>query len=358
MKIGIDIRSTLKKTKTGIGRYTIDLISALGEIDTTNQYALYSKKKVLDFKRRLPKLPATNFSHCIDYFNKGPGNLLSDVRVFHTSSYDLEKPKTSSLVVTIHDVIHKAYPEGHTPRTVEEIDRKLKDILPKADSLVADCHNTKSDLIKFYGVSESKITVIYPGVKPFVKGQYKDRTSDIILFVGTLEPRKNIDGVIKAFTLIKEKYRIPHKLYIVGMKGWSFEKIFEAFERSKFKKDIIIKGYVSDEELSGLYNKAQVFVYPSFYEGFGLPIIEAFSAGVPVVTSKSSSCGEIAGDSALLVDPYDHEQIGEALYCIIQDKALRENMAKKGFKRAKEFTWKKTAKEFVRLFTEIAGNSL
>tara|TARA_Y100000031_G_C8131825_1_gene343318 strand:- start:483 stop:911 length:429 start_codon:yes stop_codon:yes gene_type:complete len=142
------------------------------------------------------------------------------------------------------------------------------------------------------------------------------------------------------------------------MKGWSFEKIFEAFERSKFKKDIIIKGYVSDEELSGLYNKAQVFVYPSFYEGFGLPIIEAFSAGVPVVTSKSSSCGEIAGDSALLVDPYDHEQIGEALYCIIQDKALRENMAKKGFKRAKEFTWKKTAKEFVRLFTEIAGNSL
>jgi len=136
------------------------------------------------------------------------------------------------------------------------------------------------------------------------------------------------------------------------MKGWMFEDIFKSYEDSEFKNDIIFKGYVTDEELRELYKKALLFVYPSFYEGFGLPIIEAFSYGVPVVTSKTSSCGEIADASALLVDPSNYKEIGEAILKLIEDKDLRGELAERGINRSRQFTWRKAANEVVRLFSQ------
>ena len=358
MKIGIDIRSTLKKT-TGIGRYTLNLINAIAKVDRSNEYYLYSRKKILDFKRRLPVLPGGNFFHCADYFGRGPGRALPKVDLFHTSSYDLQKPERAKFFVTIHDVIVKAYPYGHTEHTIEEIDRNLRDVLDKADGLIADSYNTKSDLMKFYKVPDSKISVIYPGVSSLFSELKPERANrgvdskedDFILFVGTLEPRKNIEGLIKAFDWIKEHSGITHKLYIVGMKGWMFENIFKAYEGSKFKKDIVFKGYIEEAYLKRLYQEASVFVYPSFYEGFGFPIIEAFSSGVPVVTSKTSSCGEIAGNCALLIDPADFREIADAILKLISDENLKRSLVEKGINRAKEFTWAKTAEGFVRLFT-------
>ncbi|MBU1147600.1 MAG: glycosyltransferase family 4 protein [Candidatus Omnitrophica bacterium] len=343
MQIGIDIRSTLKK-KTGIGKYTLNLINALARVDSENNYYLYSRKKFLDFKRRLPRLPGANFSHC---------RVLRDLDVFHTSSYDLEKPKKAKYIVTIHDVIIKAYPHGHNEQTIKEVDEKLKRVLAEADVLVADSYNTKADLVKFYQVDEKRISVIYPGVNT-PNSELRTPNSDIqkyILFVGTLEPRKNVEGVIKAFDWLKKEYGIKHKLYIVGMKGWMFENIFKAYENSEFKKDIVFKGYVQDTELSDLYRNASVFVYPSFYEGFGFPIIEAFSVGTPVVTSRTSSCGEIGKDSALLVDPANYKDIGERILKIINSEDLQKELAKRGIDRAKEFSWDRTAKEFLKLIT-------
>ena len=148
MKIGIDIRSTLKKT-TGIGKYTIDLINALARIDLENTYYLYSRKKIFDFKKTLPKLPGVNFSHSIDSFKKGPGKILPDADVFHTSSYDLKKPKRAKYIVTVHDVITKAYPYGHGAKTIKEVNEKLLRVLDEVDILVADSHNTKEDLMKY-----------------------------------------------------------------------------------------------------------------------------------------------------------------------------------------------------------------
>lgn len=176
MKIGIDIRSTLKK-QTGIGKYTLNLIKALAGADASNGYYLYSRKKFLDFKRRLPSLPGANFSHKVDYFKKGPGRVLPDLDVFHTSSYDLDKPKGARFIVTIHDVIIKAYPYGHSENTIKEIDKNLDRVLDEADILVADSRNTKSDLMGFYGVDEKRITVIYPGVNTMFEA--KPRTSNI-----------------------------------------------------------------------------------------------------------------------------------------------------------------------------------
>ncbi len=353
MKIGIDIRPTLKKT-TGIGKYTFHLINALAEIDSENRYFLYSRKKILDFKRRLPKLPGANFSHCVDYFKKGADAMLPDIDVFHTSSYDLDKPKKAKYVVTVHDVIIKAYPKGHSEKTIKEIDEKLKKVLSEADILVADSHNTKSDLIRFYDVSEERIKVIYPGVhlKDIVRHSLSTIHENYILFVGTLEPRKNIDGLIKAFNWLKKERGVDYKLYIAGMKGWMYEDIFKEYEKSEFKKDIIFKGYVSEGELKALYQNAALFVYPSFYEGFGLPIIEAFSYGVPVVTSRTSSCGEIAGDGALLIDPSSHGEIARALFKIINDNGLAKELSQKGINRARDFSWDRAAQEFVKLFTQ------
>lgn len=359
MKIGVDIRSTLKKP-TGIGRYTLSLINTIAKVDSSNEYYLYGKKKLLDFKRRLPVLPGENFFHCVDYFGKGPDRVLPNVDLFHTSSYDLQKPKKARFLVTIHDVIVKAYPYGHSRRTIEEIDSKLRNILGEADSLIADSYNTKSDLMKFYNIPDSKISVIYPGVSSMfseIKPEDGSRRiasggDDFILFVGTLEPRKNIEGLIKAFDWLKRHRGITHKLYIVGMKGWMFENIFKAYEESDFKKDIVFKGYIKEDYLKMLYQRASVFVYPSFYEGFGFPIIEAFSAGVPVVTSSTSSCGEIAGNCALLIDPADFREIADAIFKLITDENLRNALVEKGVTRAKEFTWAKTAENFVGLFTQ------
>ena len=286
MRIGIDIRSTLKKTNTGIGRYTLNLINALGKIDKNNSYELYSRKKFFDFKKRLPILPGKNFRHARD---------LPELDVFHTSSYDLGRPKKlKKFIVTIHDVIIKAYPHGHDEKTIREVDTRLKRVLSEADLLIADSHNTKSDIVKFYNVSDSKIKVIYPGVvldsplrgslEQYSSSEAESRVEKYILFVGTLEPRKNIQGLIKAFNSLKKEHSINHKLVIVGMKGWMYEDIFKEYENSAFKEDIIFKGYVNDKELAELYKNASVFVYPSFYEGFGFPILlEAFGYGVPVI---------------------------------------------------------------------------
>ena len=356
MQIAIDIRSTLKNT-TGIGKYTLNLVNSLAEVDKKNNYYLYARKRLLDFKRRLPKLPARNFSHRIDYFKKGPDGVLPEVDIFHTSSYDLERPKKAKkFIVTIHDVIIKAYPFGHSEETISEVDTKLKRVLDQADLFVADSYNTKVDLIKFYGVDDYKVRVIYPGVffTPLDLRSGGERgeggKDSYILFVGTLEPRKNVKNLIKAFNWLKKEPGIKHKLCIVGMKGWMYEDIFKEYEESEFKSDIIFKGYVKDKELEDIYKRSSIFVYPSFYEGFGFPIVEAFSFGVPVITSKTSSCGEIAGDAALLIDPDNYKDIAKAILRIINDKNLSEELRRKGIARAREFNWIETAKAFLELF--------
>ncbi|MFH1479383.1 MAG: glycosyltransferase family 1 protein [Candidatus Omnitrophota bacterium] len=354
MKIGIDIRSTLKKTRTGIGNYTLDLVSSLAKIDSLNDYCLYGRKKLIDLKRKAFKLPGPNFRYIMDYLNRGPYKIFKDLDVFHTSSYDLKRPKGARFFVTVHDVINKAYPEGHDTKTLKEIDEKLKYTLSEADTLIADSLNTKKDLIRFYDVEGSRIKVIYPGIDKRFSSMDTEpgNKKDYILFVGTIEPRKNIKNLIKAFELLKKEHSIKEKLYIVGMKGWMYEDVFKEYEGSEFKKDIVFKGRVDHDELIKLYKEALLFVYPSFYEGFGFPVIEAFLSGTAVVTSKTSSCGEIAGDSAMLIDPYDHKDIAKGMFSLIHDEALREKMIIKGKERARAFDWADTAKEFLGLFSE------
>ncbi|MDP2939862.1 MAG: glycosyltransferase family 1 protein [Candidatus Omnitrophota bacterium] len=353
MKIGIDIRSTLKQ-RTGIGQYILSLINHLAKIDLENKYFLYSKKKIIDRKRKLPKLPGQNFSHRIDYFSFGPDKLLKDVDIYHTSSFDLKPPQRCQLVLTVQDVINKAYPKGHTQDTIKTIDRQLKEVLPLAKRIVVDSECTKRDLLKWYPVDERIVRIVYPGVNPWFSWQ-DVKKQDIILFVGTIEPRKNIENLIRAFDILKKQYHIAHKLMIIGMKGWMCEGVFSLVKELKLTQEVIFKDFIANENLAAWYSQAQVFVYPSFYEGFGFPIVEAFASGVPVVTSNVSSCQEIAGEAALLVDPQSVEQLKDAILRLLEDKSLRESLINKGFVRAKSFSWERAAKEVFSVYKEALG---
>jgi glycosyltransferase involved in cell wall biosynthesis len=173
------------------------------------------------------------------------------------------------------------------------------------------------------------------------------------LLVSTLEPRKNIINAIKAFNYLKNTEKIEHQLVIIGQKGWQYKPILAAIANSPWQKDIHYLGYLSDRQVAYFYSQAEVFVYPSYYEGFGLPVLEAMSLGAPVVTSNTSSLPEVAGDAALLIDPRDPIQLAEAILKVISDSQLRHLMVKKGKERAKLFSWEKTAKETINAYKSL-----
>ncbi len=368
MRTGIDIKSTLKR-KTGIGYYTFNLISHLAKIDTTNNYFLYSCIKFFSHKKKLPLLPGANFSHRVNRFNLPLDLVIGGVDVFHTSSYNISPPKNSKLVLTVHDVIHKAYPRGHSRETREEIDKNLKRILKKADMLIAVSETTKTDILKWYSVSAEKIKVIYSGVNQqinqiekssslFNRLKEKYNISDrFLLFVGTIEPRKNIEGLIRAYQILKTEHNLPHQLVVVGMKGWMYSGVFELVKTYGLENKVIFTDYIPSEsqDLNLLYNFAEIFIYPSFYEGFGFPIIEAFKCGIPVIASNISSCAEIAGNAAILINPNNSDEIVKAVLKIINDPNLRNQLKLKGLTRSGFFSWEKAARKTLEVFEEVCS---
>jgi glycosyltransferase involved in cell wall biosynthesis len=180
-----------------------------------------------------------------------------------------------------------------------------------------------------------------------------DFSKPYLLFVSTIEPRKNINSIITAFNLLKQNYKIEHQLVLIGKKGWSYEPIFAAIESSLWKKEIHHLDYLSDELVALFYSKADVFVYPSHYEGFGLPVLEAMTLGAPVVSSNTSSIPEVAGDAAILIDPQDSMQLAEAILKVISDRQLRQDLINRGKERAKLFTWERTARETLKAYRTI-----
>ena len=176
--------------------------------------------------------------------------------------------------------------------------------------------------------------------------------SKMILNVGTLEPRKNVVSLIKAFEKLKQKGYKDYKLVIAGEKGWLYKQIFKEVEHRDLKKEILFLGVVKDEDLPMLYNCADMFVYPSLYEGFGLPPLEAMACGIPVITSNTSSLPEVIGDAGIMVDPGDVNSLCEAMYNVLTDKELRCQMSKKGLKRAKLFSWEKAANEILEIYDD------
>jgi glycosyltransferase involved in cell wall biosynthesis len=364
MRIAINCRSILLSQRTGIGRYTYHLLDNLGKIDHVNEYILHAPKRLFDFKRRLPDFSRyKNFKNRIDCFHQGIGK--SDI--YHLPCPDVIGPYEGKLVVTIHDLIYRTYAQGHTPQAIELTEKYMQAIAAKADKIICVSENTRRDLHSFFNIPLEKTCVIYNGVDHHLfyplspqdllnaASQLKELGIDkpYILYVGTIEPRKNLAGLLESFTLLKSKKVFQGQLVVAGMKGWMQESIGELIKKLGIGRDVIFIGFINDGQLRQLYNMAQVFVFPSFYEGFGFPILEAFCCGAAVITSQTSSCAEIAAEAALTIDPKDTKMMSQAMEQVLTGKTLKESLRQAGLKRAQEFSFLTTAEHTLDVYRKI-----
>jgi len=211
-----------------------------------------------------------------------------------------------------------------------------------AKKIIAVSENTKNDLMRLYKVPEKKIEVIYEGVsrdQETVSGEQYEKYKPYILFVGRLEKRKNIKGIIRAYKILREKYNISHKLILAGKPGYGYESIRHEASGMKYENDIIFPGFVSERDKRGLLRNADTFLFPSFYEGFGLPVLEAQNYGVPVVTGNVSSLSEVGGNSVIYCDSERPESIAEAVHKLISNPELKNDIIDKGYENIKRFSW-------------------
>jgi glycosyltransferase involved in cell wall biosynthesis len=296
--------------------------------------------------------------------------------VFHATDFAL--PPTSRgtrTLLTVHDLSFERDPQSATPG----LRRYLTGIVPRsvsrANHILADSKATKEDLIELYNTPHEKITVLYSGVDPrftpekqrgedeHIRRRYKLGPQPIILALGTLQPRKNYSRLISAFAQIADVSQrfdarpITHNLVIVGKQGWLFDSIIADAARLGIKTRIIFPGFADDEDLPALYRAAELFVFPSLYEGFGLPPLEAMACGTPVVTSNVSSLPEVVGDAGLTVDPTDIYALAGAMSRALQDPQLRQQMIQRGLARAAEFTWLRAAEQLGQVYQQITSQT-
>ncbi len=367
MRVAINCRSILKQQRAGIGRYTHCLLNALGQIDSSNEYLLYAPKRLFDFKRQLPKFNFKNFYPRYDYFSLGAAMRLGGMDIYHLPCPDYIKAKPAKLVVTIHDLIYKAYPQSHTDETIAASEAQMKSIIQLADHIICISNSTREDLHRYFDFPKEKSSVVYNGVShdifyPFNEEQYRETKDELgrlgvqgpyLLSVGTLEPRKNLKGILKAMAQLKFKHGYLGQLVVVGMKGWMQGDIEPLIKELGLTGVVKFLGFISDDQLRILYNRADIFVFPSFYEGFGFPIVEAFACGTPVITSNTSSCAELANGVAMTIDPVDIEAMVISMAAILEDKKLAADLVAKGIQRSKDFNFAKTARQTLNIYQSL-----
>jgi len=283
------------------------------------------------------------------------------VDLFHATEHLLPRFSSVRTVFTLHDLIFLFHPETHKPLNRWFLTLMMPRFLRAADAVIAVSECTKRDAIRFYSIPEEKITVIYEGVSPRFRPANPEAVRAVrekyglperfILYVGTIEPRKNLTTLLEAFHHLLATRDL--RLVFVGKKGWLYEGFFRRLRELGLEDRVIFTGYVPDEDLPAIYSAADLFVFPSLYEGFGLPVLEAMACGTPVVCSNTSSLPEVAGDAAILVDPTDVRALAGAMERVLTDEHLRAEIYAKGLGRARQFTWAKAAQETLKVYLEV-----
>ena len=300
-----------------------------------------------------PELPLFNFKE-----------KLGMPDIIHGTNYSVFPCKDTLNLMTIYDLSFIKYPE-YINSAVQQYTKRVEQSLQWTDAILTISESSKRDIVEYLHISPDCVFVT-PLASRYHLNYLTDELIDKIdknidydfsvpylLFVSTIEPRKNISAIISAFNLLKSDRKIPHHLILIGQKGWKYEPIFQEIECSPWKENIHHLDYLSDELVALFYARADVFLYPSHYEGFGLPVLEAMTLGTPVVTSNTSSLPEVAGDAALLVDPSDVEAQADAILKIISDAHFRDELIKKGKARAALFSWERTARETLQVYESI-----
>ena len=286
---------------------------------------------------------------------------LKDYDLFHGTNFTVYSDRSTQKVMTLYDLTFLRYPQ-YIDRVVARYYQRVRQCLQWTDLVIAISESTKQDAIEYLKIAPEKI-VVTPLASRY-SSDYLDSydltalkaTVDYnfevpyLLFVSTIEPRKNLITLIKAFNYLKEKYHIEHNLVLIGKKGWRYQGIFDAIAKSAYNNYIYHLDYLSDELVALFYKLAQVFVYPSYYEGFGLPVLEAMTLGTPVVCANTSSLPEVIGDAALQIDPDDPIELAEAIWQIINSTQLQQSLIAKGDRQATNFSWEKTARQTLQAY--------
>ncbi len=383
MTILIDIRPLMDKYYSGVSEYVFRLLQAIFAIDTQNKYILFCNAAG-DVESRLPKFDQANvtvvtrhipnkiFNYAMLWpFNRPRFDKLVGEKVDIFFMPHLQFASVSAgvkSILAIHDISFLVNPRFFSWRkNVWHWFVNARRLARRFDRVVAVSESTKQDLVRIAGVDEQRIRVIHSGILPEFKPMDEAATAEVrgryglakpyIFFLATIEPRKNIEGLCEAFSILKEDEKYSDlELVIAGGRGWKAGPIFKALKHSAHASDIRILDYVPSEDRPALYAAASVFAFPSFYEGFGFPPLEAMACGTPVVVAANSSLFEIVGTAGILVDPYEPAAIARGIDEIMSNPALAQELSEAGIRQAAQFSWNNAAQAYIELFNELNNN--
>lgn len=376
-RIGIDVTAAVTQGG-GIGRYTRELVQALAAIDDRETYHLFYGKMPAHPPVPHPLPQKTNF-----HLHPAPLNerwlyrlwyrlqlplpiqwFTGELDLFHSPDFVLPPVRGSiPTLLTVHDLSFVHHPETFTPKLVNYLNRVVPASIQRATHILADSQSTKRDLIQLWQIPEQKITVLYSGVSPHfqpitenkyiraLRSKYNLGDQPYLLSVGTVQPRKNYQMLIRAFQPIAQKWH--HNLVIAGSKGWLSDQIWAEVAAQGLEERVKLIGFVTDAEMPALYTAASLFLFPSLYEGFGFPLLEAMACGVPIITANSSSLPEVAGEATLQLSPHDQQSWTTSIHQLLQDKARRTKMVADGFRQVRQFSWQKAARQLLALYQTI-----
>jgi glycosyltransferase involved in cell wall biosynthesis len=383
MKVAFDIQPLLEDEKTGVGYCEAGFIQnmVLRHPETTFilEYFSFKKKDIKNKNVAVYIAPNVEISDC----GKIPGTLYrffstlfplpykwffkTGTDVTHFFNAIVPPFVKGRKVVTIHDMVIRRFPQTMNSRTRFLLGLSLRKTIRRADMIVTDSEFSKGEIIKYHNCPIEKIKVIYPGIdsktyhagigpenircvcdKYNIKGQY-------ILYLGTLEPRKNIERLIEAYAQMRDGRTKPPMLVIAGKKGWRFDGIFQRVKDLGLQDRVIFTGYVSAPDKPGLLAGARFFCFPSLYEGFGLPPLEAMACGTPTLVSSAASLPEAVGNAALLVDPYSVKSIAQAMEQLCSDTMLWEDLREKGLKQVRRFDWARSSESLYSVYESLTG---
>jgi glycosyltransferase involved in cell wall biosynthesis len=379
MRIAIDYSAAVNQ-RAGVGRLVRNQVLALADVDRANDYTLVYARPNNGAVAEFPR--ARNFARKQVRLGERwlavlwhrakvplPADWLSGpIDLYHSPDFVLPPLRKARGILTVHDLAFLMRPEcadAHLRAYLEEV---VPRSVRRADYIIADSENTRNDLVVLLNVPPQSISVVPGGVEerfaPVTDPEELARARQslgvgdarFILALGVLEPRKNLNRLMDAFAILKRRERWPDlKLVLAGGRGWLVEGILAHHAGSSVREDILLPGFVPDTLLPAIYSAASVFAFPSLYEGFGLPILEAMACGTPVVASRASCLPEVAEGASVLVDPDDAEELAEALSQALNDDTLRADLAARGRARAAEYTWRRAAEQLLQVYETVAA---
>lgn len=369
MRIGIDTR---KLHDFGIGTYIRNLLRQLARIDGENEYVLLCRPEDRSALSALGENFRPVLEHADNYSISEQVRIplalrREGVQLFHAPHYVLPPLVRCRSVVTIHDCIHLMFPQYLPNRFALQYARtSIRLAARRATRVLTVSESSKRDILRFVDTEPEKIDVIYNayderfGVEPYEEDVVRVREryqlqDEFVLYAGNVKPHKNLERLIEAFNLVRNRGLDHLKLVMIGDEISKYAALRRAVHQHRLHKHVRFVGYLPEATLAVMYRLAGVFVFPSLYEGFGLPPLEAMASGTPVVTSNVSSLPEVAGDAAILVDPYDPVSIASGMYRVLTDEELRLDLRRRGLARARQFSWETSVRRVHAIYTEVGA---